>query len=169
MEVDSLTSCTYFPPNGVFFNNIVLYDTHGRVTPSWVPVPFSGSPSCGFAVKSDSASFVYLYDTVVTVQPPSPPPESVYVTIAGPSRVPAHRGCIWTAAADGGTAPYVYSWLVNGRPVGGDSSTLFITTPSSPFVLSVVAVDSIGRANGQDLTVNVGGVQNCYEQRPIGK
>jgi len=167
MEAHNLPSCTYLPPNGVFFKSIVLYDTRGLVNPFyWVPV--DNLKACGSHVQADSPSYVYLYDTVQSVPPPPPPPPSVSVGITGPSRVPAHRYCTWTATASGGATPYAYSWLVNGNPAGNDSS-LAITTPSSGFTISVVAVDSIGRANGQDLHVNVGGVNNCNQQLPIGK
>jgi len=160
--------CGYFPPNGVFFNNINLYSLNGPVTPTWHDsINIGSNPNCQFNVyASDSApSRVYLYHNTESVQQPPP---TITVTISGPSQVPAHKYCTWSVAADGGTQPYLYSWLVNGTPVGGDSSSLYILTPSSQFVISAVVVDSTRRANGQDITVNVGGVQNCWEQRPMG-
>ena len=171
MEGYNLTACYEYPPNGVFFTNIgeILVGDSVR-TPSW---RHGGTGSgCGFHVEYSSyyeSPYVFLYDSAGAVPYSSPPPESVYVTVSGPDQVPAHHPCTWSAAAGGGTEPYVYSWLLNGSPVGGDSSTLAISTPGSQFTLSVVAVDSVGRANGRSMTVSVGGRSGCADNGPIRK
>ncbi len=164
MEGTQLLSCSDYPPNGVFFVGIgmVLVGDSVRSHPNWHRGVYGSG--CELHVIAES-TYVSLYDTVANVQPPGSPPESVTVTIAGPSQVPANKTCTWTVSAGGGTAPYVYSWLKNGQAVAGDS-VLEVNTGNSNFVLSSVAVDSLGRANGQNLNVTVGGVKNCAQQIP---
>ncbi|MGD0991528.1 MAG: hypothetical protein ABR998_03575 [Gemmatimonadales bacterium] len=82
---------------------------------------------------------------------------SFSVTIDGPNPVPAHRYCTWDAMTSGGTAPYAYSWTVNGNPAGDGSDTLSITTPGSAFTIAVVATDANGLHASNQLSVSIGG------------
>jgi hypothetical protein len=168
VEVYGLPSCNYFPPNGIFFASVQLRDPYGPVTPAWSNhVQPNITPFCGFAVSSSAVpSNVYLFHNPQPVQYPPPPPPHVDVGISGPTRVPATAYCTWIAGASGGTEPYVFSWTANGAPAGDNSNTLNITTPGSGFLITVVAVDANGLANGQNLWVDVGGVSSCNAERP---
>jgi hypothetical protein len=89
----------------------------------------------------------------VTVSIPAP----LSVAIDGPNPVPAHRYCTWDAMASGGTAPYAYSWTVNGNPAGDGSETLSITTPGSAFTIGVTATDANNLQAITSLSVRIGG------------
>lgn len=70
------------------------------------------------------------------------------VNLYGPTEVPPFVSCSWSADADGGTAPYTYSWSAPGA--GSSSGAWFDyanTTPSGgAFTVQLTVTDATGAA-----------------------
>ena len=64
VEVYGLTSCDQFPTNGVFFNNIALYDQNSvLLSPNWTrSMQGNPSPSCSFGVTSTTTTVNLLHN-----------------------------------------------------------------------------------------------------------
>jgi subtilisin family serine protease len=71
-------------------------------------------------------------------------PDTISITIAGPTMVQACAEDTWTVSVTGGTAPYSYQWTVEGSPAGDGSSTLVYTNWGGPFSIGLTVTDSYG-------------------------
>jgi len=80
----------------------------------------------------------------------------MYLTIAGPLEQQPYTPMQYSANPTTGTAPYTYSWSVDGSPAGSGAS---INSPSwGPATLheiTVHATDAIGRVGTETIYVNV--------------
>lgn len=108
-----------------------------------------------------SAEVTYSWTPKPYVEPPPPPPPQYSVYISGNN--PAQAGCptVWVASAQNGTAPYTYSWTINGSPYdSGQNDTVTYTPSEGSFTLGVGVIDANGSytSTAQIITVTSG---NC--------
>lgn len=114
MEQKGLTTCSEFPPAGVFFTGITLKDQTGHTTtPTWFNNPADGfSPSCAFNVTSTSTTASLVDDNGPTL------------ILGGPTTGKPFTLVTVTATASSGVPPYTYSWrIVGGTGSCGNQST----------------------------------------------
>lgn len=149
VEVYGLTSCNSFPPNGVFYNSISVYNASmQQVTPSWGN--YVNTTGCQFNVTS-TATTVNLYHNAVAT------------SLTGASRASAGNTCTYTAAVSGGTAPYTYAWswtTSGGGSVGGYSQSpgtflLAMQSSGGTAYLTVGVTDANGNGGDATKTVNI--------------
>ena len=89
---------------------------------------------------------------------PAPPPPPLTITLTGPSSVRPTSTCLWTAASSSGTAPFTYSWYVNGVGVNNGSSNpaeLIYQNSGSSFTVSVDVYDAVGASGSASKSVTI--------------
>jgi serine protease len=84
-----------------------------------------------------------------------PPPPPFTVTIVGNTEIQASLSCQWSAIVSGGTAPYSYSWTVNGAPAGDNSASLSYENDGSSFTITVTVTDQTGAIVPDDHAVAI--------------
>lgn len=87
--------------------------------------------------------------------PPPPPPPPFSVTIVGNTEIEAFNACQWYASTSGGTAPFTYSWTVNGQAVGDNSDALWFENDGNPFTIAVTVTDQNGQTRSDDHSVAI--------------
>lgn len=98
----------------------------------------------------------------IYVPPPPPPPLSVSISL--PSSVEANGTCSWVASPSYGTAPYSFSWTVNGAPAGDGSNVLTYTAGTAGFTIGVTATDAVGATAAATRSVSIDpGAPACFE------
>lgn len=93
-----------------------------------------------------------------TTTPPPPPP--LTVTVSGKSSVRPNVSCLWTAS-NNGTAPFTYSWRINGNIVNNNSPTpseLIYQNMGAGFTVSVVVTDAVSATGtgSKSVTISAG-------------
>jgi hypothetical protein len=74
--------------------------------------------------------------------------------IAGPRLVRPRTTCRWIAERTGGSAPYMYKWLVNGAPAATQPWIDRVGSDSG-FVLTMIVTDAAGASSTATLDVTV--------------
>lgn len=64
--------------------------------------------------------------------------------------------CYFSVAASGGTGSYSYAWTKDGSPIGGNSPSITVSTPSSgSFTLFVTVSDGVNPNATDQLVITV--------------
>jgi hypothetical protein len=94
-------------------------------------------------------------DPTAPAPPPGDPPPLSDVTLDGPSTWPAGVAAEFTAYPVGGTAPFTYTWLVDGAVQQQSSSSSFTWTAYSSYYVSVTVQDALGAtaSRSRDVTI----------------
>lgn len=100
-----------------------------------------------------------LFSHLIPSPPPPPPPPSINATINGSDEVrPNVANCYFSVSPSGGTGNYSYAWTKDGTPVGGNSASIMVSTPSSgSFTLFVTVSDGVYADGTDQLVVTVSG------------
>ncbi len=137
VEVYSLTQCSQFPQNGVFYTGVATKDLNGTgLSPTWYNHVTSGlSPSCDFSA-THTATTVNLYHNV----------PSFSVGINGTGYISSAGNYTWSANPSGGSGSYSYAW--DFCPDGGTCSSVgsdstyrrYVYANDTSFTLDLTAV-----------------------------
>jgi hypothetical protein len=153
-EVYNLATCNDFPVPRVNYSGITVYDANYNVEPSpnwYANYQWGATPWCQFEATFTATTASLRHE------PQQPPPPEYFVMINGPRD--AQVGCPteWQAVAENGSAPYVYSWRINGAPYKNGGSDIVDYTPTSAGTLSlqVTSTDANGAQRNAALDVNV--------------
>mgnify|MGYP001571747233 CR=1 FL=1 len=93
----------------------------------------------------------------IVTSPPGPPS----VSIVGNTEIQALLSCQWAAVVRNGTAPFTYSWTVNGLPAGDGSESLWYENDGNPFTIAVTVTDSDGRITSDGHEVAIASGMGC--------
>lgn len=92
--------------------------------------------------------------------------DTFYVIIDGPSTVQVNDECGFYAEVGGGTAPYTYSWSINGGTgyvLQGEPYTYVASTSGTQYTLAVTVTDANNQqAFGQALVRTSSMAGPCY-------
>lgn len=89
-------------------------------------------------------------------------PLRMTLSLTGPTLTQPYYTDTWTAEISGGSAPYTYSWYLDGMLQSGTTGNSFsYTNDGSNYSVSVTVTDALGRSASaeQDVTVNACGQQ----------
>lgn len=118
-----------------------------------------------FSALYDALDDIYNANSPLgTMDPTAPAPGALSITLTGPGTVRSGATCLYTATPNDGTAPFSYSWFVNGNLVDNNSiypSELIYQNSGTSYSVSVVVTDVYSSGtNSKNVTIS-SGAPNC--------
>lgn len=89
------------------------------------------------------------------------PVAGMTAAIGGNNVIGRYYGCDWFASIRGGTAPYEYTWTVNGKPQLSDSDVLSYSNTGTSFKIGLSVMDQFGAQTYTEKSVVVDSGTPC--------